>query len=103
MYMMDYIKTQEPAKKFNETPFLVNNEPVMKTALDVLSMLKNTADEIRIKGKGETCPNTVAVANIITENLLMGKSKTGKIIVDSDITDDGYMVSTIEIIIKRTN
>ena len=100
--MMDYIKTQEPANKFNETPFLVNNEPVMKTALEVLSMLENT-DEIRIKGKGETCPNTVAVANIITENMLKGKSKTGKIIVDSDITDDGYMISTIEIIIKKIN
>ena len=102
MYMMDYIKTQEPANKFNETPFLVNNEPVMKTALEVLSMLENT-DEIRIKGKGETCPNTVAVANIITENMLKGKSKTGKIIVDSDITDDGYMISTIEIVIKKIN
>ena len=99
---MDYIKTQEPANKFNETPFLVNNEPIMKTALEILSMLENT-DEIRIKGKGETCPNAVAAANIITENMLKGKSKTGKIIVDSDITDDGYMISTIEIIIKRIN
>ena len=99
---MDYVKTQESTNKFNETPFLVNNEPVMITALEVLSILGNT-DEIRIKGKGETCPNTVAVANIITENILKGKSKTGKIIVDSDITDDGYMISTIEIVIKRIN
>ena len=99
---MDYIKTQESTNKFNETPFLVNNEPVMKTALDVLSILGNT-DEIRIKGEGETCPNTVAVANIITENILKGKSKTGKIIVDSDITDGGYMTSTIEIVIKKIN
>ena len=99
---MDYIKTQESTNKFNETSFFVNNEPVVKTALEVLSILRNT-DEIRIKGKGETCPNTVAVANIITENILKGKSKTGKIIVDSDITDDGYMISTIEIIIKKIN
>ena len=100
--MMDYIKTQEPANKFNETLFLVNNEPVMKTALEVLSMLGNT-DEIRIKGKGETCPAAVAVANIITENMLKGKSKTGKITVDSDIVDNGYMISTIEIVIKKIN
>ena len=100
--MMDYIKTQESTNKFNETPFLVNNEPVMITALEVLSILENTG-EIRIKGKGETCPNTVAVTNIITENILKGKSKTGKIIVDSDITDDGYMISTIDIIIKKIN
>ena len=99
---MDYIKTQEPANKFNETPFLVNNEPIMKTALEILSMLENT-DEIRIKGKGETCPNAVAAANIITENMLKGKSKTGKITVDSDITDNGYMISTIEIVIKKIN
>ena len=100
--MMDYIKTQESTNKFNETPFLVNNEPVMKTVLEVLSILGNT-DEISIKGKGETCPNTVAVANIITENILKGKSKTGKIIVDSNITDGGYMTSTIEITIKKIN
>ena len=100
--MMDYIKTQESTNKVNETPFLVNNEPVMITALEVLSILGNN-DEIRIKGEGETCPNTVAVANIITENILKGKSKTGKIIVDSDITDDGYMISTIEIVIKKIN
>ena len=99
---MDYNKTQELTNKFNETLFLVNNEPVMKTAFEVLSVLGNN-DEIRIKGKGETCPNTVAVANIITENILKGKAKTGKIIVDSDITDDGYMISTIEIIIKKIN
>lgn len=99
---MDYIKTQESTKHSNETPFLVNNEPVMITALEVLSILGNT-DEISIKGKGETCPNTVAVANIITENILKGKSKTEKIIVDSDITEDGYMISTIEIIIKKIN
>ena len=99
---MDYIKTQESTNKFNKTPFLVNNEPVMITALEVLSILGNTG-EIRIKGKGETCPNTVAVANIITENILKGKSKTEKIIVDSDITDSGYMTSTIEIIIKKIN
>ena len=100
--MMEHIKTQESTNKFDETLFLVNNEPVMKTALEVLSMLGNT-DEIRIKGKGETCPNTVAVANIITENMLKGKSKTEKIIVDSDIMDDGYMISTIEISIKKNN
>ena len=99
---MDYIKTHESTNKFNETSFFVNNEPVMITALDVLSVLGNN-DEIRIKGKGETCPNTVAVANIITENILKEKSKIGKIIVDSDIMDNGYMISTIEIIIKKIN
>ena len=100
--MTEYIKTQESTNKLDETLFLVNNEPVMKTALEVLTILTNT-DVIRIKGKGETCPTAVAVANIITENMLKGKSKTGKITVDSDIVDNGYMISTIEIIIKKIN
>ena len=93
---------QESSNKFNETLFLVNNEPVMKTALEVLSKLENTS-EIRIKGKGESCPAAVAVSNIITENMLKGKSKTGKIIVDSEIDDTGYMISIIEIVIKKIN
>ena len=100
--MTEHIKTQESTNKLNETLFLVNDEPVMESALEVLTMLSNT-DEIRIKGRGETCPNTVAVANILTENMLKGKSKIAKIIVDSDIMDNGYMISTIEIIIKKIN
>ena len=100
--MTERIKTQESINNFKETQFLVNNEPVMEIALEVLTILTN-ANEIRIKGKGETCPNAVAVANIITENMLNGKSKTKKIIVDSDTTNDGHMISTIEIIIKKIN
>ena len=38
--MTEYIKTQESTNEFNETPFLVNNEPVMKTALELLYMLE---------------------------------------------------------------
>ena len=100
--MTERIKTQESINNFKETQFLVNNEPVMEIALEVLTILTNT-NEIRIKGKGETCPNAVAVANIITENMLKGKSKTEKITVDSDIIDNGYMISTIEIVIKKIN
>ena len=98
--MAERIKTQESINKFNETPFLVNNEPVMKTALEILTIL-GSIDEIKIKGRGETCPNAVAVANIITENMLKGKSKIEKITVDSDIVDNGYMTSIIDIIIKK--
>ena len=100
--MTEHIKTQESTNKLNETLFLVNDGPVMESALEVLTMLANT-DEIRIKGRGETCPNVVAVANILTENMLKGKSKIAKIIVDSDIIDNGYMTSIIDIIIKKIN
>ena len=100
--MTERIKTQESINNFKETQFLVNNEPVMEIALEVLTILTNT-NEIRIKGKGETCPNAVAVANIITENMLKGKSKIVKVIVDSEIIDNGYMISTIDIILKKIN
>jgi len=98
--MTERIKIQKSINDFDETEFLVNNEPIMKIALEILTILANT-NEIRIKGKGETCPNAVAVANIITENMLKDKSKIVKIIVDSEITDNGYMISIIDITLKK--
>ena len=80
--------------------FLITDEPVMKLAMDVLDIL-NKIDKISIKGKGETCPATVSVANIITQNFLNGITKTEKIHVDSEISDDGRLISTIEIIIAK--
>ena len=80
--------------------FLINDEPVMKNALEVLTILGKTG-KIIIKGKGKICPNTVSVANIITENLLKGNSKVVKITVDGKISDNGYMIPAIEIIIQK--
>ena len=80
--------------------FLITNEPVMDLVMDVLQVL-NKINKITIKGKGESCPTTVSVANIITQNMLNGDSKTEKISVGSEATDDGRLISTIEIIITR--
>ena len=80
--------------------FLITNEPVMILAMDVLQVL-NKIGKITIKGKGELCPATVSVANIITQNILSGITKTEKISVDSEISDDGRLISTIEIIITK--
>ncbi len=80
--------------------FLITNEPVMILAVDVLQVL-NKIGKITIKGKGETCPATVSVSNIITQNILNGITKTEKISVDSEISDDGRLISTIEIIIAK--
>ena len=85
---------------YTSEKFLITDEPVMKLAIDVLDIL-NKIDKISIKGKGETCPATVSVANIITQNLLNGITKTEKIHVDSEISDDGRLISTIEIIIAK--
>ena len=80
--------------------FLITNEPVMDLVMDVLQVL-NKINKITIKGKGESCPTTVSVANIITQNMLNGDSKTEKISVGSEASDDGRLISTIEIIITR--
>ena len=82
--------------------FLITNHPVMVTAIDVLELL-NKNNRITIKGVGESCPATVSVANIITQNILNGKTKTDKILVDSDILEDGRLISTIEIMITKTD
>ena len=80
--------------------FLITNKPVMILAMDVLQVL-NKIGKITIIGKGESCPATVSVANIITQNILNGITKTEKISIDSEISDDGRLISTIEIIIAK--
>ena len=85
---------------YTNEKFLITNEPVMMLAMDVLQVL-NKIGKITIKGKGESCPATVSVANIITQNILKGITKTEKISVDSEISDDGRLISTIEIIIAK--
>ena len=72
----------------------------MVSAMDVLQIL-NKINKITIKGRGELCPTTVSVANIITQNVLNGKTQTNKIFVDSEILDDGRLISTIEIVIVK--
>ena len=85
---------------YTNEKFLITNEPVMILAVDVLQVL-NKIGKITIKGKGESCPTTVSVANVITQNILNGITKTENISVDSEISDDGRLISTIEIIITK--
>ena len=85
---------------YTNEKFLITNEPVMILAMDVLQVL-NKIGKITIKGKGESCPATVSVANVITGNILKGITKTEKISVDSEISDDGRLISTVEIIITK--
>ena len=92
----------KPTIDYANEKFLITDEPVMKLAMDVLEIL-NKSDRILIKGKGETCPATVSVANIVTQNLLKHITKTEKIHVDSEISDDGRLISTIEVIITKTS
>ena len=99
---MSETNTGQSVTNLNDNEFLVPVESVMKTAVDALSALGKTG-RLTIIGKGESCPNAVAVSNILTQKMLKGNSKIEKITVDSEIDDDGRMISIIEIIVLKTS
>jgi len=92
---------QEQTKTSIESVIDIYNDPIMQSALDILSIL-GKHKEVTIRAKGNSIPNAVAVANIITENMLKGNSKIHKITVDSEpIQELGRASSNIEIILKK--
>ena len=81
--------------------FTVEKKPVMLEAVDVLTILRKSNKAI-LRAKGDSIPNAVAVANIITEKMLKGDSKVDKIIVDTEgAVGIGKMLSTIEIVLMK--
>jgi len=78
---------------------IVTNEPVMKTAIDILTRFSVTK-KLVLKAYSDTIPNAVAIANIITENILKGNSRIEKILLGSDITEEG-MISNIQIFLLK--
>ena len=85
----------------NNDTFFVKDESVMKAALDVLTLISSNK-RVVLKAAGDLIPNAVAVANILTENMLKGNSKIQDISLDSDISDDdGIMTSNIHITIIK--
>jgi DNA-binding protein len=90
------------ANQNDELPiFNVHSEPVMIEAINVISLL-GKSNKIIIRAKGDSIPNAVAIANIITEKMLKGNSKIQKILVDTEMPAGiGKMLSTIEIILQK--
>ncbi len=81
--------------------YFVKDESVMTSALDVLTTL-SANKRLVLMAKGNLIPNAVAVANIVTENMLKGNSKIDDIKLDSVISEeDGQMVSNIEIVVIK--
>jgi len=78
----------------------ITDAPIMQTAIDVLTKL-SINNKIVLKAYGETIPNAVAIANIITENMLKGNSKIDQILLDSEISVDEGMTSNIKIILLK--
>ena len=92
---MNELKGQEQAE------INIGNDPVMLTAVDVVSKLM-IQDKISLKARGNSIPSAVAVANIITEKMLVGRTKIEKINLDTVAEAGiGNMTSTVEIIIKK--
>ena len=90
----------QPESIKQDDELIVTNEPVMKTAVDMLSKFSLT-NKLVLKAYGEIIPNAVAIANIITENILKGNSKIDKILLDSEITEEKGMISNIQIILLK--
>jgi len=83
------------------TVFIVEKKPVMLEVVDVLTMLSKSKKAI-LRAKGDSIPNAVAIANIITEKVLKGNSKIDKISVDTEgAVGIGKMLSTIEIVLMK--
>ena len=102
--LMDEINEQggqEQTDKSDDAIITIGNDPVMLLAVDVLSVL-GKKNRVILRAKGNSIPNAVAVANIITEKMLKGNSKVEKITVDTEAAAGiGNMTSTVEIILNK--
>ena len=84
----------------SNSEFTITDAPIMQTAIDVLTKL-SINNKMVLKAYGEAIPNAVAIANIITENMLKGNSKIDQILLDSEISVDEGMTSNIKIILLK--
>ena len=85
----------------NKKDYFIKDESVMTSAVDVLTEISSNK-RIVLKAEGNLIPNAVAVANIVTENMLKGNSSIDNIKLDSNISEeDGQMISNIEIVLIK--
>ena len=94
------IQNSDQSTDNSNSEFTITDAPIMQTAIDVLTKL-SINNKIVLKAFGTTIPNAVAIANIITENMLKGNSKIGQILLDSEITENEGMTSNIKIVLLK--
>ena len=87
-------------EEYDSNVIQIGNEPIMQAALNLLNEF-STMKKIILIAKGEQIPNAVAVANIITENMLKGNSKIDDVLLDSEINDENLMLSNIKITLLK--
>ena len=98
---MELQEIKQSENEIDKDIFLIKDESVMKGALDVITEISSNK-RLVLKAKGDLIPNAVAVANIVTENMLKGNSSIQEIKLDSVISEeDGQMTSNIEITILK--
>ncbi len=98
---MELQEVERSENNLDKDSFFVKDESVMASALDVLTAL-SASKRVVLMAKGNLIPNAVAVANIVTENMLKGNSKIDDIKLDSVISEeDGQMISNIEIVVIK--
>ena len=98
---MELEEVKRSENDLDKDSYFVKNESVMTSSLDVLTTLSSSKRVVLI-AKGDLIPNAVAVANIVTENMLKGNSEIQNIKLDSVISEeDGQMISNIEIILIK--
>jgi DNA-binding protein len=101
--LMEEIKQENGQEqiKSEDAIIYIRNDPVMQSAIDILPILGNKKKVI-LRAVGNSIPNAVAVANIITEKMLHGNSKVQKIKLDTEAAAGiGRMTSNIEIILIK--
>ena len=94
------IQNSDQSTDNSNSEFTITDAPIMQTAIDVLTKL-SINNKIVLKAFGTTIPNAVAIANIITENMLKGNSKIDHILLDSEISEDEGMKSNIKIVLLK--
>ena len=98
---MELEKVKRSENNLDKDSYFIKNESVMTSSLDVLTTLSSNK-RVVLMAKGDLIPNAVAVANIVTENMLKGNSKIENIKLDSVISEeDGQMISNIEIVLIK--
>jgi DNA-binding protein len=80
----------------------IYQQDIVPCALDLLAELVKYKT-VTLVAKGQAIPTAVAVANIVTENMMKGNSKILDIIVDSEEAADKPLVSIIKIVVTKTN
>ena len=98
---MELQEVERSENNVDKDSYFVKDESVMTGALDVLTAM-DTSKRAVLLAKGNLIPNAVAIANIVTENMLKGNSKIEDIKLDSVISEeDGQMISNIKIVLTK--